>query len=158
MCSKFVARAIGVEVIWIETKGIASIEPAFSEALGKAANGILVVDTGALGEACEKISTMALAHRIPAVASWRGNIQTALLLTFTADDAHLQRNAASYVDRLLRRAKPSDLPIKQASRFDLVVNLKVAKELACQNFHPRNCRRASQVIESIAFVGLRCDC
>ena len=109
-------------------------------------NGILVVDTGALGEACDKISTMALAHRIPAVASWRGNIQTALLLSFTADNAHLQRNAASYVDRLLRGAKPSDLPVEQASRFELVVNLKVAKELGVK-VPSSVLLRASQVIE-----------
>jgi putative ABC transport system substrate-binding protein len=141
-----VAHAIGVEVIWIETKGIASVEPAFSEALGKGANGILVVDTGALGEACDKISTMALAHRIPAVASWRGNTQTALLLTFMADNAHLQRNAASYVDRLLRGAKPSDLPVEQASRFDLVVNLKVAKELGVK-VPSSVLLRANQVID-----------
>jgi putative ABC transport system substrate-binding protein len=72
---------------------------------------------------------MALAHRIPAAGSWRGEAQTGLLLAYAADSVHLQHRAALYVDRLLRGAKPSDLPVEQASKFDLIVNLKVARDL-----------------------------
>jgi putative ABC transport system substrate-binding protein len=124
-----VAHALGIEAVWIETKGIADVEKPFAEALAKKANGILVVDTGALARTCDLIAAMALAHRIPAAASWRGDAPTALLLTYAADNSHLQHRAASYVDRLLRGAKPSDLPVEQASKFDLIVNLKVAREL-----------------------------
>ena len=141
-----IAHAVGDEVSWIETKGISNVDTAFSEALAKGANGILIVDTGALGKACDKISALALARRIPAVASWRGDAPTSLLLTYAADNAHLQRNAASYVDRLLRGAKPSDLPVEQASRFELIVNLKVAKELGVK-VPSSVLLRANQVID-----------
>jgi putative tryptophan/tyrosine transport system substrate-binding protein len=124
-----VARVLGIEVFWVETKGIGNVESSFAEAIAKRANGILIVDTSALGSACDMIAEMALAHRIPAAGSWRRNNQTELLLTYAADDAHLQRRAAAYVDRLLRGAKPNDLPVEQASQFDLVVNLNVAKKL-----------------------------
>jgi putative ABC transport system substrate-binding protein len=124
-----VAHALGIEAVWIDIKGIGDVEKAFAEGLAKKADGLLVVDTGALAEACEMIAAMALAHRIPAAASWRGNTQTALLLTYAADNAYLQQRAASYVDRLLRGVKPSDLPVEQASKFDLIVNLKVARDL-----------------------------
>jgi putative tryptophan/tyrosine transport system substrate-binding protein len=90
-----VAHALGIELIWIETKGIGGVEKPFAEALAKKANGLLVVDTGALAGACDLIAAMALAHRIPAAASWRGETQTALLLTYAADNAHLQHFARS---------------------------------------------------------------
>jgi putative ABC transport system substrate-binding protein len=72
---------------------------------------------------------MALAHRIPAASSWRSDSETALLLSYAADNSHLQQRAASYVDRLLRGASPNDLPVEQASKFDLTVNMKVARKL-----------------------------
>jgi putative ABC transport system substrate-binding protein len=140
------AHALGIEALWIETKGSADIERAFTEALAKKANGLLIVDTGALGGTCTMIAAMALARRLPAAASWRGNAPSALLLTYAADDAHLQRRAASYVDRLLKGAKPQDLPVEQATRFDLIVNLKAARELGV-TVPPSVLLRANEVIE-----------
>jgi putative tryptophan/tyrosine transport system substrate-binding protein len=122
------AHALGVEALWIEIKGAMDVDSAFTKALAKKANGLLIVDAGALGGTCNMVAAVALAHRIPAAASWRGDTQTALLLSYAADNANLQRRAASYVDRLLRGGKPNDLPVEQASKFDLVVNLKVAKD------------------------------
>jgi putative ABC transport system substrate-binding protein len=89
---------------------------------------------------------MALANGIPAAGSWRGEDQTGLLLTYAADNIHLQHRAAMYVDRLLRGAKPSDLPIEQASKFDLIVNLKVARRLGVM-VPPSVLIRANEVIE-----------
>jgi putative ABC transport system substrate-binding protein len=123
------AHALGIEAIWIQVKQAADLEHAFAEALAKKANGLLIVDTGALGATCNIIAAMALTRRIPAAASWRGGAETALLLTYAADEAHLQLRAAFYVDRILRGAKPEDLPVEQASKFDLVVNLRAAREL-----------------------------
>jgi putative ABC transport system substrate-binding protein len=141
-----ISHALGIEAVWIETKGIGDVEKAFSEAIAKKANGLLIVDTGALAGACDRIASMALAHRIPAAASWRGDKQTSLLLTYAADNAHLQSRAASYVDRLLKGAKPSDLPVEQASKFDLIVNLKVARDLGVM-VPPSVLLRANEVID-----------
>src|SRR5262249_29723466 len=140
------AHALGVEALWIETKGSADVERAFAEALSKKANGLLVVDTGALGGTCNTIAAMGLARRLPAAASWRGKDPAALLLSYSADDVHLQRRAASYVDRLLRGAKPQDLPVEQATKFDLIVNLKVARELGV-TVPPSVLLRANEVID-----------
>jgi putative ABC transport system substrate-binding protein len=141
-----VAQSLGIEVVWIEIKDIKDVEKLFTEALRKKANGVLVVDTGALAETCDMIAAVALAHRIPAAASWRGASQTSLLLTYAADNAHLQQRAASYADRLLRGAKPSDLPVEQASKFDLIVNLKVARDLGVA-VPPSVLLRANEVID-----------
>ncbi len=141
-----IAHALGIEALWIETKGSGDVERAFAEALAKKANGLLIVDTGALGGTCNMIAAMALARRIPAAASWRDDTRTALLLTYAADNAQLQRRAASYVDRLLKGAKPQDLPIEQATKFDLIVNLKAARELGV-TVPPSVLLRANEVIE-----------
>jgi ABC-type uncharacterized transport system substrate-binding protein len=123
-----VANALGIEIFWIQIKMIGDVEEPFAEALARKLNGLLIVDTGALGGTCDMIAALALAHRIPTASSWRSESQK-LLLSYAADNTHLQRRAASYVDRLLRGAKPNDLPVEQASRFDLIVNLKVARAL-----------------------------
>ena len=141
-----VAHALGIEALWIQTKGIRDVERPFAEALAKNANGLLIVDTGALAEACDIFAATALTHRIPAAASWRGAAQSVLLLTYAADNAHLQQRAASYVDRLLRGASPGDLPVEQASKFDLTINLKVAKQLGIA-VPPSVLLRANEVID-----------
>lgn len=123
------AHALSIEAFWLEIKGTQDVEGVFAEAVARNANGLLIVDTAALGAARKTITQMALARRIPAAASWRGDTEAGLLVTYAADDEHLQRRAASYVDRLLRGAKPDDLPVEQASKFELVVNRLTAKEL-----------------------------
>jgi putative ABC transport system substrate-binding protein len=140
------AHALGIEALWIEVKRNEDLDRAFAATLAKKANGLLIVDTGALGAACNVIADMALARRIPAAGSWRGDARTTLLLTYAADEAHLQHRAAFYVDRILRGAKADDLPIEQASKFDLIVNLKSARELGVTA--PQSVLlRASELIE-----------
>jgi putative tryptophan/tyrosine transport system substrate-binding protein len=141
-----VAHALGIEPVWIEIKGGAEVDKSFAAALARQANGLLIVDTGALATSCEAIATLALAHRIPAAGSWRGSTDTALLLTYAADNAHLQQRAAFYVDRLLRGARPDELPVEQAAKFDLIVNLKVARNLGLA-IPPSVLLRANEVID-----------
>jgi putative ABC transport system substrate-binding protein len=123
------ARGLGIEAFWLEAKGAQQVEEAFEEAIARKADGLLILDAAALGPARKTIADMALTRRLPAAAPWRGFTEAGLLLTYAADDADLQRRAASYVDRLLRGAKPSDLPVEQASKFELAVNLTTAREL-----------------------------
>jgi putative tryptophan/tyrosine transport system substrate-binding protein len=140
------AHALGVEALWIPIKQLQDLDTPFGEALAKRANGLLIVDAGALGATCDTIADMALARRIPAAASWRGNKPTTLLLTYAADETHLQHRAAFYVDRILRGAKPEDLPIEQMAKFDLIINLRSARELGV-TAPPAVLVRASEVID-----------
>jgi putative tryptophan/tyrosine transport system substrate-binding protein len=82
------------------------------------------------------IADMALANRISAAASWRGNSQSGLLLTYTAE----------YVDRLLKGVRPQELPVEQASQFELVLNLNVARKLGV-TIPQSVLLRANQVID-----------
>jgi putative ABC transport system substrate-binding protein len=140
------AHALGIEVLWIQIKQTDNLDKVFAEALAKKVNGLLIVDTGALGVACNVIAAMALARRIPAAASWRGGTETSLLLTYAADEAYLQHRATFYVDRILRGAKAEDLPVEQAARFDLIVSLKSARELGV-TVPPSVLLRANEVID-----------
>jgi putative tryptophan/tyrosine transport system substrate-binding protein len=140
------AHALGIEVLWIQIKQTDDLDRAFAEAFAKKVNGLLIVDTGALGVACNVIAAMALARRIPAAASWRGGTKTSLLLTYAADEAYLQHRATFYVDRILRGAKPEDLPVEQAARFDLIVNLRSAREIGV-TVPPSVLLRANEVID-----------
>jgi putative ABC transport system substrate-binding protein len=140
------AHALGIEVLWIQIKQTDNLDKVFTEALAKKVNGLLIVDTGALGVTCNVIAAMALARRIPAAASWRGGTETSLLLTYAADEAYLQHRATFYVDRILRGAKAEDLPVEQAARFDLIVSLKSARELGV-SVPPSVLLRANEVID-----------
>jgi ABC-type uncharacterized transport system substrate-binding protein len=140
------AHALGIEVLWIQIKQTDNLDKVFTEALAKKVNGLLIVDTGALGVTCNVIAAMALARRIPAAASWRGGTETSLLLTYAADEAYLQHRATFYVDRILRGAKAEDLPVEQAARFDLIVSLKSARELGV-TVPPSVLLRANEVID-----------
>jgi putative tryptophan/tyrosine transport system substrate-binding protein len=140
------AHALGIEVLWIQIKQTDDLDKVFAEALARKVNGLLIVDTGALGVACNVIAAMALARRIPAAASWRGGTETSLLLTYAADEAYLQHRATFYVDRILRGAKAEDLPVEQAARFDLIVSLKSARELGV-TVPPSVLLRANEVID-----------
>jgi putative ABC transport system substrate-binding protein len=123
------ARALGIEVLWMQAKRNEDLERAFAEVLSREVNGLLIVDAGAIGGTCSLIAAMAQARRIPTAASWRGDTNVPLLLTYVADEAQLQNRAASYVDRLLKGTKPQDLPVEQAIQFQIIVNLKVAREI-----------------------------
>lgn len=77
----------------------------------------------------EQLVALAASHRLPAVYPFRYFAIAGGLLTYGFDNIELYKRAASYVDRILRGAKPDDLPIQQPTRFELVVNLKTAKML-----------------------------
>jgi putative ABC transport system substrate-binding protein len=83
----------------------------------------------ALEVGLQRIVSFALAQRWPVIAGQREWADEGALLTYAADRAALYRRAAYYVDRILKGAKPGDLPIEQAARFELVLNMKTAKAL-----------------------------
>jgi ABC-type uncharacterized transport system substrate-binding protein len=140
------ARALGVRVQFVEARGPADIDRAFSD-MTKARAGALTVLTGAMffGER-RRLVDLAAKNRLPAVYPWREAVGAGGLMSYGADLADLFRRAATYVDRILKGAKPGDLPVEQATKFDLVINLKTATALGL-TIPPSLLQRADQVIE-----------
>ncbi len=93
-----------------------------SEALNVLASPILFAHRKTLIE-------LAAQHRLPAVYQWREFVEEGGLMSYAASPADMYRRAAAYVDKILKGAKPGDLPVEQPMKFELVINLKTAKAL-----------------------------
>jgi len=140
------ARALGVRVQFVEARGPADFDRAFSD-MTRARAGALSVLTGLMFYVERKrLVDLAAKHRLPAVYAWREGVDSGGLMSYGPDTADLFRRAATYVDKILKGAKPGDLPIEQPTKFELVINLKTAKALGL-TIPPSLLLRADQVIE-----------
>ena len=122
------ASTLGLEATILEIRRAEDIAPAF-EALKDRADALYVVGAPLTFTNLNKITTLALGARIPTIFDFREFVDAGGLLSYGANVPDLVRHAADFVDRVLRGAKPADLPVQQPTKFDLVINLKTAKAL-----------------------------
>jgi putative ABC transport system substrate-binding protein len=140
------APSLGVQLSPFPVQTDAEIERAFA-AFATAPNGaLIVVPTTSVVLRREKIIALAARYRVPAMYPYRFLAAEGGLMSYGSDVANQYRQAAVYVDRLLRGAKPADLPVQQPSRFEFVINLKTAKALGLDIPAPL-LARADEVIE-----------
>jgi putative ABC transport system substrate-binding protein len=139
------ARALDLEIVPLPIRRMEDIGPAFQELKGRAeafyATGDPLVNAQRL-----RINTFALAGRLPTMFAQREYVEAAGLMSYGASFPDLNRRAADYVDKVLRGAKPADLPVEQPTKFDLVINLITAKALGL-TVPPSLLARAEEVIE-----------
>ena len=109
------------------------------DALFTVSNSILYRDR-------KRIIALAARHRLPAIYEWREFAEDGGLMAYGAKLGDLNRRVAAFVDRILKGAKPADLPVEQPTNFELVVNLKTAKALGLR-IPPALLARADQIIE-----------
>jgi len=140
------SRALGIELESFSVRAPDDFDKAFS-ALSKRRAGALVTIRGAVTNSLEKrIVGFAEKTRLPVVSSRSGFAEAGGLMFYGASDYDLFRRAATYVDKILKGAKPGDLPIEQPTKFELVINMKTAKALGIKI--PRSILvRADKVIE-----------
>jgi ABC-type uncharacterized transport system substrate-binding protein len=119
---------------------------AFAGAVRERADAIAVVQTAMLFRERAQIVQMATSHRLPAAFTFREFAETGGLMSYGAHLPDMFRRAAFYVDRILKGAKPGDLPMEQPTKFELVINLKTAKALGL-TIPPSLLARADQIIE-----------
>jgi ABC-type uncharacterized transport system substrate-binding protein len=123
------ARALGVQVQFIEARRPDDLERAFATMREARSGALLVFPSPVLFEARKGIVAHAAKSRLPAVYAWREGAEAGGLVSYSTNFPDMYRRAAIYVDKILKGAKPADLPIEEPTRFELVINLKTAKAL-----------------------------
>jgi putative ABC transport system substrate-binding protein len=140
-----VASTLGLEVATLEIRRAEDIAPAF-EALNGRAEALYVCTDPLANTQRVSINTLALNARLPSVCGFPQFVEAGGLISYGANFPALFRRAAVFVDKILRGAKPADIPVEQPTKFDLVVNLKTATALGLE-FPPTLLARADEVIE-----------
>jgi putative tryptophan/tyrosine transport system substrate-binding protein len=126
------ARKLGVTLQAIAARHPDELEQAFDEARGAGAEGLLIFTHGFAVINRARIMDLAARHRLPTLHGWRDFVDEGGLMSYGPDISSLVRQAASYVDRILKGEKASDLPVQEPSRLQLVVNLRAAKALGLE--------------------------
>ena len=139
------AVALTVKLEEIETQLDAKgLESAFQTAKEKRVDAIMTTSARPLFAERKRIVELAGKYRLPAIYFQKEFVDEGGLMFYGPDTADLYRRAAVYVDRILKGAKPADLPVQQASKFEFVINLKAAKQIGL-TIPPRVLERANQV-------------
>jgi putative ABC transport system substrate-binding protein len=121
------ASALGVRLQFVEARGPADVDRAFSEMTRARAGALTVLPSAMFGSQRRRLVDLAAKNRLPAVYTSREFVDAGGLMAFGPNQADLYRGAATYVDKILKGAKPGDLPVEQPTTFELVINLKAAK-------------------------------
>ncbi|MFZ0262992.1 MAG: ABC transporter substrate-binding protein [Pseudolabrys sp.] len=141
-----VAPSMGIEVTPVNMRDATEIERAVA-AFAREPNGGLIVTASSLAQAQrDLIVTLAARHKLPAVYFQRIFVTGGGLISYGADAVDQYRRAAGYVDRILKGEKPADLPVQAPTKYELVINLKIAKTLGL-TVPPSLLARADEVIE-----------
>jgi putative ABC transport system substrate-binding protein len=140
------ARALGVRLQVVEARGPDDFDRAFSDMTRARASALTVLGTTMFFNERRHLVDLAAKTRLPAVYGLREYVDAGGLMAYGPNLADLFRRAASYVDKILKGAKPGDLPVEQPTKFELVINLKTAKALGL-TIPPSLLGRADEVIQ-----------
>ena len=140
------APGLGVEVAAVNAATPQAIENAFAEAAQDGAGAVIVAADAFFSGQGPQIAASALQHRLATISIYRDHVLAGCLMNYGQNVAEFHRRAARYVDRILKGAKPEELPVEQPTKFDLFINLKTAKALGLE-IPPSLLARADEVIE-----------
>jgi len=123
------ARAFKVQLQYLDVLDPKDIETAFRAASNGRADGVLVLNSPVFASRQTQVVDLAVKSRLPAIY-WRSDfVEAGGLMSYGASQNDLDRRAAAYVDKILKGTKPADLPVEQPTKFELVINLKTAKQI-----------------------------
>ena len=144
--AELAAKAFGMQLQYLDVSDPNDIATAFQEAIKRRAEAVLVLQSGVLNSRRKQIVELAVKSRLPAIYYAPEWVEDGGLMTYTANAAELWRRAATYVDKILKGAKPADLPVEQPTKFELIINLKTAKQMGL-TIPPSVLARADRVIK-----------
>ena len=140
------AQRLGIIVRPVEASTIDEVDRALSVLPGEPVNAVFLAPESFIFSQRQRIIRFAMVHRWPVVGPGQGYVDAGGLMSYAVNSSALYREAAVYVDKILKGAKPADLPVEQPTKFELVINLKTAKALGL-TIPPSLLQRADQVIE-----------
>ena len=135
----------GVQLQFLDVVGTKDIETGFQAATKRRADAVLVLGSPLLNSQRTKIAELAIKTRVPAMYSRSEFIEDGGLMTYGASIPDLYRRAATYVDKILKGAKPADIPVEQPTKFEFIINLRAAKQIGLR-IPPNVLARADRVI------------
>ena len=144
--AKGVARALAVQLQTLEARNPQEIDNAFGAMTRERAGALVALVDGIFTNQVRQIADLAAKRRLPSIYGQREYAEAGGLMVYSSNPFDLERRAATFVDKILKGAKPADLPIEQPSKFDLVINLKTAKALGL-TIPPSVLLRADEIIQ-----------
>jgi putative ABC transport system substrate-binding protein len=123
------AEKLGVQLRIVPARTRDDLPIAFVTMVEERADALLIVSSPLARVERKLLAELELKHRLPAIFGARSNVEVGGLMSYAADLDDLTRRAAVYIDKFLKGTKPADLPVEQASKYQLVINLKTAKAL-----------------------------
>ena len=140
------AHALNIQIQYLEVqRQNPDFESAFQAAAKGRINGIITLTNSLINRYRNRILELVIKNRMSSMFPARGWVESGGLMSYSADDAEIFRRAAIYVDKILKGAKPADLPVEQPTKFELVINLKTAKQIGL-TIPPNVLARADRVI------------
>ena len=140
------ADAFGVQLQYLEVRGPKDIETAFQATSKERADAVLVLSAAVLISQRKQIVDLAIKSRLPAIYNRPEYVEDGGLVFYGVSYTDLFRRAATYVDKILKGAKPADLPVEQPKKFEFIINLKAAKQIGL-TIPPNVLARADKVIK-----------
>ena len=144
--TELAAGALEVQLQYLDVIGPKDIETAFREAGKGRADAVLVLPTAVLSSQRKQIVYLAVKSRLPAIYPRTQYTEAGGLMSYEPNLADMWRRAATYVDKILKGTKPADLPVEQPTKFEFVINLKIAKQIGL-TIPPNVLARADKVIK-----------
>jgi putative ABC transport system substrate-binding protein len=129
-----VARAIGLEVESLQVREPEDLTSAFSFAVRHRVNALVVIGGGVVNTERKRVLAFELTNRLPAMHEQLFFAESGGLLAYGVSLPDLYRRSAAYVDKILKGTKPADLPVQQMTKFELIINLKTAKQIPPDDF------------------------
>jgi len=123
------ARAVGVQLQVVEVRGPIELDSAFGAMTRDRAGALVVLPDGTFQNERRRIAALAAKGRLPTMYAWREAVDDGGVMAYGASVPDILRRAATYVDKILKGTKPADLPVEQPLKFELVINLKTAKQI-----------------------------
>ena len=140
------AKALGLKLLSLEVRSLDDFESAFARAKKERAQALITTPGALFNTQQRRVLDFAAKNRLPAMYHYSEFVEAGGLMSYGPDNTDLFRRAADFVDKILKGAKPADIPVEQPTKFEFIVNLKAAKQIGV-TIPPSVLARADRVIK-----------